>query len=181
MPGAASILCAQSSAELVTFLLALVLGAIFCSLAGLLLGGRAARRRYRRELEGAREFAGRMGRERDSALDAAKAQKRQRTDMFERIEGIIAERDGWQRIHHQESVAHGAAETMLFNERWRLLRQLKQARIKPNSDPQVEEVVRSFEAEYAAPARKSLEEASGKPVEVAPLKPSEELESATDD
>lgn len=92
----------------------------------------------------------------DRTSDELKREREAARDVISRIEGIIAERDSWQRLYYEQAAAHGNAESMLWEERRRLIIQLRRAGQKPATSAQIEEVLAAFEGRHAAPARKWL-------------------------
>lgn len=68
------------------------------------------------------------------------------------VQGVIyRERDQWKALYQDQALAHGRAQDMLVTEREALCRQLMAAGQTPRTNPVIDSVVSSFQAEHVEP------------------------------
>lgn len=109
------------------------------------VGVHRATRKLRQEHEGAQRFARAVQNE---LVDV----ERRREELFKSIEGILGERDEWQRLYRQQASAHGVAQEMLMAERARLVRQVISVKKKPSTSSMIDRVVEAFGREHGEAA-----------------------------
>lgn len=105
----------------------------------------------RRDEEYLRQLA-QLGVVLEAESKAKDAAVRRFDEQFARIEGILGERDSWQRLYQDQSSEHGTAQAMMMSERAQLVTQLQRAGVKPKVDRTIEAVARHFQETHVAAA-----------------------------
>lgn len=70
---------------------------------------------------------------------------------------LTHERDAWNRRYWDASIQHGNAQSMMMEERQRLIQQVYRAGLKPAVNPKIEAVAADFQAQHADPARAAVD------------------------
>lgn len=121
---------------------------------------------HRAELERA-EAAMTEAAERTSALgvvvdrlrEQVANEKRRANELFDRIEGVLRERDKWRDLYFEQATQHGAAQEMLFGELQAMANRLRKAGVDPTPNPRLQAVMAAYRDEHLARSAKIAEKA----------------------
>jgi hypothetical protein len=81
--------------------------------------------------------------------------KRRAEQLGERISGILAERDWWNKHYHEQSAQHSAAQALLMREVQRLVTELRRDGKKVDLGPTLLKIVSEFADNHPAPLSKT--------------------------
>lgn len=86
-------------------------------------------------------------------------EQRRANELFERIDGVLKERDKWRDLYFEQATQHGVAQEMLFNELQALANRLRKVGIDPTPNPRLQAVMAAYRDEHlvepSPPAEKS--------------------------
>jgi hypothetical protein len=89
-------------------------------------------------------------------LHAAKAAKEREERYLTKVIEAQTERDGWFRLHNEESIGHSGAQAMMLSLIQRLATQLQAKGVDPKIPPIIQQVAADHEVNFAAPARERV-------------------------
>jgi len=86
-------------------------------------------------------------------------ERRRATELFDRIEGVLKERDRWRDLCFEQATQHGAAQDLLFSELQALSQRLQKAGVDPRPNPRVAAVMSAYREEHLSDREKTAEKA----------------------
>lgn len=86
-------------------------------------------------------------------------EQRRANELFERIDGVLKERDKWRDLYFEQATQHGAAQELLFNELQAMANRLRKAGVDPTPNPRLQAVMAAFRDEHLSGPAKIAEKA----------------------